>query len=172
MKSKKEIVISPTRVVTALIVFLMLVTASFVFIPRIPALFTKEYTGMTAEGAARAGAEEFFSVDAKASKDAWINQVCLVSTTAGCKMIEKIYAPMLWPSIEKKGLRFACKTISASQIQSGVSDAAIELWELKTVCTNLDTGETNNNITQVIVSSSTGAGWKFERIRFDQEIKQ
>ena len=36
MKRNKEIVIRPTRVVTALIVFLMLVTAGFIIVPRIP----------------------------------------------------------------------------------------------------------------------------------------
>ena len=68
MKHNKEIVISPTRVVTALIVFLMLVTAGFIIVPRIPTLFPQESNGLTAEAAARAGVEAFLSVDAKAGK--------------------------------------------------------------------------------------------------------
>jgi len=172
MKRNKEIVIRPTRVVTALIVFLMLVTAGFIIVPRIPMLFPQESNGLTAEAAARAGVEAFLSVDAKAGKDAWINSVCDVSTSTGCKMTREVYASMLWTSVEKKSLRLACKAASASQLMSVQEPSKSEIWELKTVCTNSDTGETNNSTTQAIVTQTTDAGWKFERIRFDQETKQ
>ena len=172
MKSKKEIVISPTHVVTALIIFLMLVTAGFVIVPRITAVFSEKPAGITAEAAARAGTEAFLSVDAKTGKGAWIDKICQASTSTGCKMAVKVYAPMLWPSIEKKGLRFSCKVISASQLKAGMPDPAIELWEIKSVCKNLDTGETNDSATQAFVSGSVNAGWKFERILFDEEVQK
>jgi hypothetical protein len=172
MKRSKEIVITPTRVVTALIVFLMLVTAGFVIAPRIPALFAKKSTGLTAEASARAGVEAFLSVDAKAGRQAWINKVCQASTPTGCEMTGKLYAPMLWPSVEKQGLRLSCKASSASLVTSVQESAESEIWELGTTCTNLDTGETDQSTTQVIVTRIADAGWKFERIRFDQEINQ
>lgn len=172
MKRKKEIVIRPTRVVTALIVFLMLVTAGFIIAPRLPNLFIQEPIGMTAEAAARAGVEAFLSVDAKAGKAAWVDKICQVSTPTGCKMSSEAYAPMLWPSVEKKGLRLNCKAASATQLMSMQEPSEAEIWDLKTFCTNPDTGETDNSVTQVIVSKTADAGWKFERIRFDQETKQ
>ncbi len=172
MKRKKEIVIRPTRVVTALIIFLMLVTAGFIIVPRIPNLFAQEPTGMTAEAAARAGVEAFLSVDAKVGKTAWIDKVCQVSTPAGCKMAGEAFAPMLWPSVEKKNLRLDCKAASASMMMAMKESSEAEIWELKTICTNPDTGEMNNSLTQVIVTKTAEAGWKFERIRFDQETKQ
>ena len=172
MKRNKEIVISPTRVVTALIIFLMLVTAGFIIVPRIPNLFAQELTGMTAEAAARAGLEAFLSVDAKTGKDAWIDNICQGSTPTGCKMASQIYARMFWPSVEKKNLRLDCKAASASQVMSTLEPSETEIWELKTVCTNPNTGETDNSTTQAIVSKTADAGWKFERIRFDQETKQ
>lgn len=127
---------------------------------------------MTSEAAARAGVEAFLSVDAKAGKAAWIEKVCQVSTPAGCKMTAEAFAPMLWPSVEKKNLRLVCKAASASMRMSVQEPSEAEIWELKAVCTNPDTGEKNDSVTQVIVSKSSDAGWKFERIRFDQENKQ
>jgi hypothetical protein len=172
MKQKKEIVISPTRIVTILIVSLMLVTIGFIIVPRIPNLFPQESTGMTAEVAARAGIEAFLSVDAKAGKTAWINRVCQVSTTTGCKMTGEVYAPMLWPAVEEKELRLNCKTASAFKLITAQEPSETEIWELETVCTNPNTGEADKSVAQVIVSKSADAGWKFERIRFDQETKQ
>ena len=172
MKKKKEIVISPTRLVTGLIVFLVLVTAGFILVPRLPTIFVQKSTGMTAEAAARAGTEAFLSVDGKTGKDVWINKVCQTSTPTGCKLAEKVYAPMVWPSIQAKGLRFSCKTVSASQLKPIMADIAGELWELKAVCTNLDTGETSNSITHAIVAGDANAGWKFERVLFDEEVHQ
>jgi hypothetical protein len=43
---------------------------------------------------------------------------------------------------------------------------------VKVVCKNLDTGETNNNVTRAIVSGSANAGWKFERILFNEEAQK
>jgi hypothetical protein len=172
MKRNKEIIISPTRIVTILIVSLMLVTTGFIIVPRIPNLFAQEPIGMTAEAAARAGVEAFLSVDAKTGKAAWVEKVCQVSTPTGCKMTDEAFAPMLWPSVEKKNLRLECKAASASMMMAMKEPSEAEIWELKTVCTNPDTGEKNNSSTQVIVSKTTDAGWKFERIRFDQENKQ
>ena len=84
-------------------------------------------------------------------------------------MIGKVYAPMLWPSVEKKGLSLSCKATSASKLQTIEPALAVEIWELKTICTNLNTGEANQSATQVIVTQTADAGWKFERIQFDQE---
>jgi hypothetical protein len=172
MQRNKVITISPTRIVTILIVSLMLITAGFIVVPRIPNLFAQEPIGMTAEAAARAGVEAFLSVDVKAGKTAWIEKVCQVATPTGCKMTGEAFAPMLWPSVEKKNLRLECKAASASRIMAIQEPSEAEIWELKTVCVNPDTGEKDNSTTQVIVSKTDEAGWKFERIRFDQESKQ
>lgn len=172
MKRNKIITITPTRVVTALIIFLMVVTAGFILVPRLSNPFAEKPNGMTAEGATRAGLEAFLSVDAKAGKAAWIEKVCQVSTSQGCKMVSQAYAAMVWPTVEKKSLRLDCKSASATLVTTLQKPVEIEIWELKTVCTNIDTGEADNSTTQVIVSKTDEAGWKFERIRFDQETKK
>ena len=171
MKRNKGITIRPIRIVTGLIVFLMLVTAGFILVPRLPSWFAQEPAGMTAETAARAGLEAFLSVDVKAGKEAWVEKVCQVSTPQGCKMVSEAYASMVWPAVEKQGLRLNCKSASATKVTALHKPAEIEIWELKTVCTNVDTGEMDNSTTQVIVSQTAETGWKFERIRFDQETQ-
>jgi hypothetical protein len=172
MKRSKTIIIPPTRIVAALIIFLVLVTTGFILVPRISNPFVEKPIGMTAETAARAGLEAFLSVDAKAGKAAWVEKVCQVSTPQGCKMVSQAYAAMVWPVVEKKSLRLDCKSASASLLTTLQKPLESEIWELKTVCTNIDTGEADNSTTQVIVSKSAESGWKFERIRFDQETKK
>ena len=169
MKHNKVITISPTLIVTVLIVFLMLVTAGFIIWSRLPALFQREQPGMSAENAARTGLEAFLSVDAKTGQSAWVDSICKLASDAGCKMVTNAYAPMFWPSVEKDSLRLTCKTASATLVTKLDEPVKSEIWELKTICTNLDSGEANTSSTQVIVVESADAGWKFERVRFDQE---
>ena len=109
------------------------------------------------------------SVDARAGETAWIDSICTLATDAGCNMVTHAYAPMFWPSIEKDSLRLACKAASASLVTELDEPVKSEIWELKTICTNLDTGEASTGSSQVIVVESADAGWKFERVRFEQE---
>jgi hypothetical protein len=172
MNSKKEIVISPTRIVTSLIVFLVLVTAGFIVVPRIPTVFAQKPADVTAEAAARSGTEVFLSVNGKSSKEAWLEKICGMSTPTGCKLAQQVYAPMIWPSIQAKGLRLSCKVVTSNQVPLARTDSATQLWELNTVCTNLDTGETNHSVTRTMVSEDASSGWKFERMLFDEEVQK
>ena len=174
MKFNKDIVITPRQIVIGLLLFLGLTLTAFSLGPKIaklPLFAGPTPVGMTAEAAARTGAEVFFSVDAKLGQEAWLSKVCEVSTTNGCQLTTKVFAPMMWPSIEQKGLRMSCKVTSAvlgKDITKENAPAA-QSWKLTSTCTNLDTGETSNGNTTVFVSETTDAGWKLERIAFDQE---
>ena len=170
MKLNKDIVITPRQIVIGLLVFLSLALTGFSLGPKIaklPLFAGPTPVGLTAETAARAGAEVFFSVDAKLGQEAWTEKVCEISTPNGCQMTRKVFAPMLWSSVEKKGLRLSCKVTSAKLAQDISQDA--QAWKLTSTCTNLDTGETSNGNTTAFVSETAGAGWKLERIGFDQE---
>ena len=174
MKLNKEIVITPRQIVIGLLLFLGLALTGFSLGPKIanlPLFAGPTPVGLTAEAAARSGAEVFFSVDAKLGQEAWENKVCALSTPNGCQMIKKVYAPMLWPSIEKLGLRLACKVTSAEMAQDLTQEnaPATQAWKVTSSCTNLDTGETSGGAAKVFVSETAGAGWQLERIGFDQE---
>ena len=174
MKFNKDLIITPRQIVIGLLIFLGLALAGFSLIPKIAslALFAGPTpVGLTAEAAARTGAEVFFSVDAKLSQDAWVNKVCEISTANGCQLTKKVFAPMMWPSIEEKGLRMSCKVTSAvlGKDLTKKNAPAAQSWKLTSTCTNLDTGETSDGNATVYVSDTVDAGWKLERIAFDQE---
>jgi hypothetical protein len=145
MKLNKEILITPRQIVIGLLVFLGLAVAGFSLVPQIaklPVLAGPTPVGLTAEAAARLGAEVFFSVDAKLGQEAWENRVCEISTPNGCQMTRKVFAPMLWSSVEKKDLRLSCKVTSAELAQELTQEnaPAAQAWKLTSTCTNLDTG--------------------------------
>ena len=174
MKFNKDLIITPRQIVIGLLIFLALALAGFSLVPkvaRLPLFVGPTPVGLTAEAADRTGAEVFFSVDAKLGQDAWENKVCEISTTNGCQITKKVFAPMLWPSIEKKGLRMSCKATSATLVKEITQEnaPASQSWKLTSTCTNLDTGETSDGNATVYVSDTVDAGWKLERIAFDQE---
>jgi hypothetical protein len=177
MKSNKDIVITPRQIVVGLLVFLGLALAGFTLasfapqIAKLPLFAGPPPVGMTAEVAARNGTEVFFSVDAKLGKEAWVTKVCEISTPNGCEMTRKVFVPMLWPSVEKLSLRLSCKATSAVMTQELTQEnaPAAQAWKLTSTCMNLDTGETSDGNTTVFVSETADAGWKLERIGFDQE---
>lgn len=174
MKSNKELVITPLQIVIGLLLCLGIALAGFALAPQVVKLswFAGPIpVGRTAEAAARAGAEVFFSVDAKVGREAWTKQVCALSTPNGCQLTQNVYAPMLWPSIEKLGLRLACKVTSAELAQdlTQSNTPAVQAWKVTSKCTNLETGETSGGAAKIFVSETAGAGWQLERIGFDQE---
>jgi hypothetical protein len=100
-----------------------------------------------------------------------LNKVCEISTENGCQLTTKVFAPMMWPSIEQKGLRLSCKVTSAvlGKEITKENTPASQSWKLTSTCTNLDTGETSDGNTTVFVSETADAGWKLDRVGFDQE---
>jgi hypothetical protein len=174
MKFNKDIVITPRQIVIGLLLFLGLALTTFSLGPKIaklPLFAGPAQVGMSAEVAARTGTEVFFSVNTKLGQEAWLRKVCEISTTNGCQLTTKVFAPMMWPSIEQKGLRLSCKVTSAvlGQDLSKKNTLPAQSWKLTATCTNLDTGETSNGNTTVFVSETADAGWKFDRVAFDQE---
>jgi hypothetical protein len=174
MKFNKDIVITPRQIVIGLLLFLGLALTVFSLGPKLaklPLFAGPAPVGMTAEVAARTGTEVFFSVDAKLGQEAWLRKVCEISTTNGCQLTTKVFAPMMWPSIEQKGLRLSCKVTSAILGQNITKEnaPAAQSWKLTSTCTNLDTGETSNGNTTVFVAETADTGWKLDRVAFDQE---
>ena len=53
-----------------------------------------------AKKAAVAGAQAFYSVDYQNGKQAWLDQLCAVSTSTGCTMDQNVFVPALWPQLE------------------------------------------------------------------------
>jgi hypothetical protein len=80
------------------------------FIPT--ALFPTSEGDQLARAAAVAGAQAFYSVDYQNGKQAWLDQLCAVSTSTGCTMDQNVFVPALWPQLE------AAKTNTTVQVSA------------------------------------------------------
>ncbi len=122
----KEITISKKHLFIWLLVILLLVTVGFGiysfrrFLPgreEVPqpvaaaSLITPD-GDMAAQEAAVVGAQAFYSVDYQRGKQAWLDQLCAVSTSTGCTMDQNVFVPALWPQLE------ATKTITTVQVSA------------------------------------------------------
>ena len=54
-----------------------------------------------AQRAATAGAQAFYTVDYKKGQQAWLDQLCSVSTQTGCIVYQNVIGPNLWSSFEQ-----------------------------------------------------------------------
>ena len=53
-----------------------------------------------AQAAAVAGAQAFYTVDYQKGQQAWLDQLCSVSTSTGCAMDQNVFVPAMWPQLE------------------------------------------------------------------------
>jgi hypothetical protein len=121
-----EITISKKHLFTWLLVILLLVAVGFGiytfqrFLPgREAALQSVAAASLTtpdgdqlAQAAAVEGAQAFYTVDYQNGKQAWLDQLCAVSTNIGCTMDQNVFVPALWPQLE------AAKTSTTVQVSA------------------------------------------------------
>ena len=87
-----------------------------------------------AQAAAVAGAQAFYTVDYQKGKQAWLDQLCAVSTSTGCAIDQNVFVPALWPQLE------AAKTSTTVQLSAQekvidqinpLGDVPRRLWRLE-----------------------------------------
>ncbi len=142
-----EITISKKKVFTWLLVIVLLVAVGFGFFVFRRFLLGREEApqpvaaasqptpdaDQMAQTAAVAGAKAFYSVDYQKGMQAWLGQLCAVSTNTGCTMDQNVFVPALWPQLE------ASRTSSTVQVSvqekvleqvSPLSDVPQQVWKL------------------------------------------
>ncbi len=121
-----EITISKKKMFTWLLLIVLLVALGFGFYalrrflpghesspqPVVAALQPTPDVDQLAQAAAVAGAQAFYSMDYQKGKQAWLDQLCAVSTSAGCTMDQNVFVPALWPQLE------ATKTSTTVQVSA------------------------------------------------------
>ena len=65
-----------------------------------------------AQAAAVSGAKVFYNVDYRNGKQAWLDQLCAVSTSIGCAIDQNVFVPAFWPQLE------AAKTSTTVQVSA------------------------------------------------------
>jgi hypothetical protein len=109
-----EIIISKKHLFVWLLVIILLVVVGFGiyvfrrFLPGqevlpqsgVAASLTAPDDDQLARAAAVAGAQAFYTVDFRNGKQAWLDQLCAVSTSAGCAIDQNVFVPALWPQLD------------------------------------------------------------------------
>ncbi len=110
-----EITISKRKLFTWLLLIGLFVTFGFGFYafrrflpvreatpkPVAAASLTTPDVAQLAQAASVAGAQAFYNVDYQKGKQAWLDQLCAVSTNTGCTMDQNVFVPALWPQLEE-----------------------------------------------------------------------
>jgi len=185
-----EITISKKKLFTWLLVIILLAAVGFGiytfrrFLPgREAALQSVAAAPLTtpdgdqlAQAAAVSGAQAFYSVDYQNGKQAWLDQMCAVSTSIGCIMDQNVFVPALWPQLE------ATKTITTVQVsaQEKVLDQVNPLGNIPTQVWKLSIQlsapwpaqkQLLTSFPALALVMRENGTWKFERFLTDDEAQ-
>jgi hypothetical protein len=86
-----------------------------------------------AQASAVAGAQAFYSVDYQKGMQAWLDQLCAVSTSTGCAMDQNVFVPALWPQLEAGKTNTTVKVTVQEKVLEQVSplgDVPQQIWKL------------------------------------------
>ncbi len=129
-----------------------------------------------AQAAALAGAQAFYTLDYRSGQQAWLDQLCAVSTSTGCTMDQNVFVPALWPQLE------AAKTVTTVQVsvQGKVVDQAdplgnapLQVWRLGIRLSApwpVQKQPQTSFQALALVMRENGA-WKFERFLTEEEAQ-
>ncbi len=86
-----------------------------------------------AQAAAVAGAQAFYNVDYQKGKQAWLDQLCAVSTNTGCTMDQNVIVPALWPQLEPAKTNTTVQVAVQEKVieqTSPLGDIPQQVWKL------------------------------------------
>ena len=183
-----EIIISKKHLFIWLLVILLLVAVGFGiysfrrFLPGkeaapqsvAAALLTTPDDDHLAQAAAVAGAQAFYSVDYQKGKQTWLDQLCTVSTSAGCTMDQNVFVPALWPQLE------AAKTSTTVQVSAQekvldqvnpLGDVPQQVWKLSIQLSAPWPAQEQplTSFPALALVMRENAAWKFERFLTEDE---
>lgn len=121
--------------------------------------------------AALQGVQAFLTVDFTNGKQAWIDQVCAVSTADGCQAMNNL-AGMMWAGIENKTSRMEYTPENATLIReiAGEDGQMLQVFKVTGALVDLNTTRTTSGEMHVIVEQ-VGNDWSFQRVLFEQEVQ-
>jgi hypothetical protein len=128
-----------------------------------------------AQAAAVSGAQAFYSVDYQNGKQAWLDQLCAVSTNIGCTMDQNVFVPALWPQLE------AAKTSTTIQVSAQekvleqvnpMGDVPQQVWRLDVQLSAPWPAQEQplTNFPALALVMCENGTWKFERFLTEDEV--
>ncbi len=129
-----------------------------------------------ARTAALAGAQAFYSVDAREGEQAWIDQLCAASTQAGCEADQNMLVPALWNQLEAAqtvtSVQVSAQNKIADQVASTRGNAPMQIWQLQIQLSApwpMQSSQQTSYSALALVVKENGA-WKFERFLTEDEL--
>ena len=127
-----------------------------------------------AREAAVAGAQAFYTVDYQNGKQAWLDQLCAVSTSTGCAIDQNVFVPALWPQLE------AAKTSTTVQLSAQekvidqinpLGDVPQQVWKLEIQLSAPWPAQEQplTSFPALALVMRENAAWKFERFLTEDE---
>ena len=138
-----------------------------------------EQTGQddsAAQKAATAGAQAFYTVDYQKGQQAWLDQLCSVSTQTGCIVYQNVIGPNLWSSLEQAQTATTVKVTVQEKVDEQIAetrgDAPMQVWRLQI---ELSDPWPMQKEPQTVFSALTlviqeQGAWKFERFLTEEEL--
>ena len=129
-----------------------------------------------AQKAATAGAQAFYTVDYQKGQQAWLDQLCSVSTQTGCIVYQNVIGPNLWSSLEQAQTATTVKVTVQEKVDEQVADtrgdAPMQVWRLQIELSNpwpIQKEHQTVFSALALVIQEQGE-WKFERFLTDEEL--
>ncbi|MDI6694258.1 MAG: hypothetical protein QME21_04370 [Anaerolineales bacterium] len=129
-----------------------------------------------AQKAATAGAQAFYTVDYQKGQQAWLDQLCSVSTQTGCIVYQNVIGPNLWSGLEQAQTATTVKVTVQEKVDEQVADtrgdAPMQVWRLQI---ELSAPWPVQKEPQTVFSAlalviQEQGAWKFERFLTDEEL--
>lgn len=129
-----------------------------------------------AQKAATAGAQAFYTVDYQKGQQAWLDQLCSVSTQTGCIVYQNVIGPNLWSSLEQAQTATTVKVTVQEKIIEQVADtrgdAPMQVWRLQIELSDpwpiQKEPQTVFSALGLVIQEQ--GEWKFERFLTDEEL--
>ena len=165
-----QIVLNPkikSALITVAVVLLVMITA--LTVRRLFFSVAAPVANMPAadQQAAVVGVTAFYTLDYTESPDSWSERVCVYSTTKGCEIVKRYFAPQILAMVEKHRIQ----TGSHAEIIRLVENKGdTETWQVQVTMDNPWEGiESASQVVYVEVSQEQGQ-WLMNRILFVQEV--
>lgn len=130
-----------------------------------------------AQAAALAGAQSFYTLDYRQGQQAWLDELCRVSTQTGCVVYQNVIVPNLWPALEDGQ---TVTTVKANvegkvseQTASTRGDAPMQIWRLQIELSApwpVQQEPETSFLALSLVIKEDGV-WKFERFLTEEEVQ-
>ena len=129
-----------------------------------------------AQKAATAGAQAFYTVDYQKGQQAWLDQLCSMSTQTGCIVYQNVIGPNLWSNLEQAQTATTVKVTVQEKVDEQVAetrgDAPMQVWRLQIELSNPwpIQKEPQTVFSALALVIQEEGEWKFERFLTDEEL--